>query len=103
MGQSDMLLRRPNHVSEKDKNNEEMILLPNTLFIWQIDIETHDVIVEAITKDDFLSKAIIAFKKNGTPPIRFNLRAWELREGLLFFNDHCYILADLELRRRIVH
>ena len=102
MIQSDALSWRADHVPERDEDNEEITLLPENLFLHQIDIETHDVIIEAMTKDDFPNKAIFALKEKGTPPIKSDLKAWELREGLLFFCDRCYIPADLELRRRIV-
>ena len=78
MVQSDALSRRPNHIPEADEDNEEMILLPDSLFLRQIDLQTHDVIIKAMTKDDFPNKAIIALKEKGTPPIKSDLGAWEL-------------------------
>src|SRR6516164_945641 len=102
MVQSDALSRRPDHVPGEDEDNEEMTLLPDSLFLRQIDLETRDVIIEAMTKDDFPNKAIVALKEKGTPPIKSDLGAWELREGLLFFNDRCYVPTDLELRRNLV-
>jgi hypothetical protein len=85
-----------------DEDNEEMVLLPNSLFLRQIDLQTCDVIIEAMTKDDFLNKAVVALKKKGTPLIKSDLGAWELWEGLLFFNNRCYVPTDLELRRKLV-
>jgi hypothetical protein len=87
MGQSDALSRRPNHIPDRDKDNEEMMLLPDMLFIRQIDIMTYDIIVKVMTRDDFLNKTIVALMEKGTLLIRSNLRAWELHEGLLFFNN----------------
>jgi hypothetical protein len=102
MVQSDALSRRPDHVPKTDNDNEEVTLLPNELFLRQIDVQTCDVIIKVITKDDFPNRAIVALKEKGTPPIKSDLGAWELREGLLFFNDRCYVPTDLELRRNLV-
>ena len=102
MIQSDALSRRPDHILETDDDNEEMVLLPNKLFLQQIDLGIRNVIIEAMMKDDFPNKAIIALKEKGTPPIKSDLGAWELQEELLFFNDRCYIPTDLELRRNLV-
>jgi hypothetical protein len=55
-----------------------------------------------MTKDDFPKKAITALKEKETPLIKSDLGAWELHEGLLFFNERCYVPADQELRRNLV-
>ena len=102
MVQSDALSRRPDHIPETDDDNEEMTLLPNELFLQQIDMQTCDVIIEAMMKDDFPNRAIVALKEKETPLIKSNLGAWELQKGLLFFNNRCYVPTDLELRRNLV-
>jgi hypothetical protein len=55
-----------------------------------------------MTKDDFLNRVIIILKEKETPLIKSDLGAWELREGLLFFNNRCYVPADLELKRNLM-
>jgi hypothetical protein len=52
-----------------------MTLLPDMLFIRQIDITTCDVIIEAMTKDDFPNRTIIALLEKGPLLIRSDLRA----------------------------
>jgi len=39
MIQSDVLPRQPDHCSEEDNDNEDMVLLPENLFINLIDID----------------------------------------------------------------
>jgi hypothetical protein len=78
MIQSDALSRRPDYVPEANENNKEMVLLSDELFLQQIDLGTRDVIIEAIMKDDFPNKAIVALKEKGTLPIKSDLGAWEL-------------------------
>ena len=75
MIQSNMLLKCPDHIPDRDEDNEEMILLSKKLFLRQIDLETHDVIIEAMTKDDFPNKAITTLKEKGMPLIKSNLVA----------------------------
>jgi hypothetical protein len=73
MAQSDALSRQSNHVPDRDEDNKKMTLLPDALFIHQIDTMTHDIIVKAMMKDDFPNRAIIALMEKRTPPIRSEL------------------------------
>ena len=102
MVQSDALSRRPDHILTEDDDNENVILLPETMFLRQIDLELRNAIIEAMTKDDFPRNTIETLKKGGPPPIKSDLKAWEIREELLFFNERCYVPANEELRRNIV-
>ena len=72
------------------------------MFLRQIDLELRNAIIEAMTKDDFPRNTIETLKKGGPPPIKSDLKAWEIREELLFFNERCYVPANEELRRNIV-
>jgi hypothetical protein len=78
MIQSDALLRQPDHVPDWDVDNKEMVLLPESLFLQQIDTETRDIIIEVMMKDDFPNRVIVTLKEKGTPLIKSDLGAWEL-------------------------
>jgi hypothetical protein len=60
MIQSDALSRQPDHVPDRDEDNEEMTLLLENLFLQQIDFGTCDVIIKVMIKDNFLNRAIVA-------------------------------------------
>jgi len=54
MVQSDALSRRPDHVSEEDTDNEDLILLPDELFINLVNIELTKMIESAATSDELV-------------------------------------------------
>jgi Integrase zinc binding domain len=79
-----------------------MTLLPDTIFVKVLDTELHDLLVEAIMKDDLVIDALRALKSKGTPPIKSALEDWKFDNGLLFFRDRCYVPQDDKLQREIV-
>jgi hypothetical protein len=101
MVQSDVLSRREDHIPENDTDNEDAILLPDQLFVKFIDAPLHDLFAERIMKDDLVKDAIKALKKKGTPPIKSSLSNWKVQDGLLFFNDRCYIPDNTDLQRQL--
>jgi RNase H-like domain found in reverse transcriptase len=64
MVQSDALLRREDF-DTGDTDNEDMTMLPESLFINSIDVELHDLLAESITKDDLVIDALRAIKHGG--------------------------------------
>jgi len=101
MIQSDALFRQPDHITD-EIDNDDIIVLPDNIFIKMIDLELQNEIWEETAKDDFFAKALLAVKENGPLPIRSKLEDWKTKEGLLFFRDKCYIPPHEELRREIV-
>jgi len=101
MIQSDALSRQPDHITD-EIDNDDIIVLPDNIFIKMINLELQNEIREETTKDDFFAKALLAIKENGPLPIRSKLEDWKTEEGLLFFKDRCYIPPHEELRREIV-
>jgi len=102
MIQSDMLSWWPNHIPDKDTNNEDITLLPEGLFVWQIDLGLHDELIKAMVEDGFQKEAILALKEDGPPLIKSELKDWEEQDGLLFFWDKCYVPDNLKLQRNLV-
>jgi hypothetical protein len=102
MVQSDVLSRREDHIPENDTDNEDAILLPDQLFVKFIDTSLHNLFTEQIMKDDLVKDVIKALNENGTPPIKSSLSDWKVENGLLFFNDRCYVLDNTDLRRQLV-
>jgi len=101
MIQSDALSWRPNHITD-EIDNDDIIVLPDNIFIKMVNLELQNEICEETAKDDFFAKALLAVKENGPLPIRSKLEDWKTEEGLLFFKDRCYIPPHEELHREIV-
>ena len=69
MVQSDALSRRPDHIPENDNDNEDVVLLPDTLFIRVINNELQGMIKTATTTDDLVTNISDIFSKKGILPI----------------------------------
>jgi hypothetical protein len=94
MIQSNALSRRADLHPDEDNDNEDMMLLPDDLFVKVIDVETHGLLVTILMKDDLVKSTVEALKTGGIPPIKSALTDWKLEDGLLFFLRQCYILPD---------
>jgi hypothetical protein len=101
MVQSDALSQREDF-NTGDTDNEDMTMLPKSLFINSIDIELHDLLAESIMKDDLVINALKAIKHGGTPPMKSSIADWKTEDGLLFFRDRCYVPQDVKLRKETV-
>ncbi|ESK81594.1 hypothetical protein Moror_11136 [Moniliophthora roreri MCA 2997] len=97
MTQADALLRRNNESREEDNDNEDIILLPERLFVKGINLELGTEITERLGLDDFHKSALEQLLHQGVPPIKSALLDWEIRDNLLFFKDRIYIPDDTEL------
>jgi len=99
MIQSNALSCCPDHI--KNDNDNDDIILPDSLFVGIIDTDLHYSIFEATVKDTLFTSALEALKMNGPFPITSKLEDWRLEDGLLFFKDRCFIPADKDLRQNI--
>ena len=97
----DALSRRADHFKGTEHDNENIILLPDKLFIKVIDEELKKKFTEA-KKEDVIIDAINALKGEGIPPLRTALEDWREEDGLIFFRNKCYVPEDHELRKEIV-
>lgn len=102
MVQSDTLSRRSDLCPMEDNDNENMILLPEDLFVRIINVELKDALAAALMKDETMKDAIETLKTKGIPPTKSALEDWQIDNGMLFFKEKCYVPADAELRRKIV-
>jgi len=91
MVQLDALSRRPDHILEEDTDNEDLVLLPNELFINLINIELAKMIESAATSDELVKDMTNILSTKGVPTIRLNLSDWKIEDGMLFYQDRCYI------------
>jgi len=97
MIQSDALSRRPDHVPEKDTNNENIVLLPDELFIRLINTELTKLIESAAASDEFVKDMDKVLSTKGVPPIKSNLSDWKIEDGVLYYQERCYIPDNREV------
>ncbi|ESK80605.1 pro-pol protein [Moniliophthora roreri MCA 2997] len=101
MVQSDALSRRPDLVDEEENDNEDIVMLPDKLFVNVIDTELKTMLEEALPEDEFLQMTIESLIEKGTPPIKSTLQDWRTEGNLLFYKDRIYVPNDPTLRRLI--
>jgi hypothetical protein len=88
MIQSDALSRRPDHIPENDDDNENIVILPDKLFINLINIELTKLIESATTTDELVKDISNVLSMKGIPP---SLSDWKIEDGKLFYQNRCYI------------
>ena len=96
MIQSDSLSRRSNYVLE-DNDNEDIILLPDDIFIKTIDLDLQNLLKKKTKQNDFFVKVLKTVKDNRPTPIHSKLEDWTVNNDLLFYLRKCYVSDDKEL------
>jgi len=64
---------QPDHVPEEDTDNEDLVLLPDELFINLVNIELAKVIESAATSDELVKNMTNILSMKGVPLIKSNL------------------------------
>ena len=105
MVQSNALSRRPDLCPDEDNDNEDIVILPDSMFLNLIDTTLQDKIANA---DDLDQQAIDALNSllNNTltapSPLKNNLQDWSFTEEnghrFLFYKDKPYVPRNIELR-----
>uniref|UniRef100_A0A0W0G5Q8 Reverse transcriptase-rnase h-integrase n=2 Tax=Moniliophthora roreri TaxID=221103 RepID=A0A0W0G5Q8_MONRR len=101
MVQSDALSRRGDHVQGTDNDNEDVILLPERLFVNVINVELHDKLKDRLGTDDFHKMTLESLTTHGVPPIKSALSDWEVNDSLIWYKGRVYVPDDVVLRREI--
>ena len=105
MVQSDALSRRPDFVPEEDNDNDDMIMLPNDLFVNLIDTELQQRIANCTMMDRDAIEVLETLIQKGPTTVRNNLSDWTMEEfngkNVLFFKGKNYVPQDETLRREI--
>ena len=91
MIQSDALSRRPDHIPENDDDNENIVILPDNLFINLINVELAKMIESATISDKLVQNISNVLSTKGIPPIKSSLSDWKIENGKLFYQERCYI------------
>uniref|UniRef100_A0A0W0GEN7 Putative reverse transcriptase-rnase h-integrase n=1 Tax=Moniliophthora roreri TaxID=221103 RepID=A0A0W0GEN7_MONRR len=100
--QADALSRRSNEQDEVDTDNEDIVMLPDRLFIKRINLGMKEDIIDQLGLDDFHKSALEQLLQEGVPPIKSALSDWRIEEGLLFFQNRVYVPNDTDLCHRVV-
>jgi transposase InsO family protein len=106
MIQSDTLSRRPDYGSDEDHDNEDIILLPDNLFINLLDTDLQERITKTKDMDIEVKETLDHLLKKGPSNLQKDLSDWKIEEingkTTLFYKGKNYVPKDQELRRDIV-
>jgi len=102
MFQSDALSRRPDHIPEKDDDNEDITILPDSLFINLIDTELQQQIADSKNLDTNAAEALKLLLEDGPTELTDDLTDWTTEDlngkPMLFYQGRQYIPKDDNLR-----
>ena len=102
MVQSDALSQWPDLCPDEDTNNEDKILLPDTMFVRLIHTELKDLIANNKWHATVILKAIQALRGGEQLPMNSKIDDWTFDDSLIFYKDKCYIPNDLDLQQKIL-
>ena len=106
MVQSDTLSRRPDLCPEEDNDNEDIVVLPEHLFVNLIDVDLQRRIAQADELDANAGEILKVLLGAGPTTLRNDLSDWTTEDfhgkPILFYKGKNYIPKDLDLRRDIV-
>ena len=106
MIQSDALSRRPDLCPENDNDNEDIIMLPDDLFLNLIDLELQKKIVISDNLDGNAAEVLKLLLETAPTSMTAGLDDWTMdktnRQNILFYKGKNYIPRNTELQREIV-
>ena len=106
MVQSDALSRRPDLCPEDDTDNENVVMLPDEMFVNLIDMDLQERIATANDLDGNATEALRLLLEKAPTEMIMGLEDWEMENtngrNILFYKGKNYIPKDTELRRDIV-
>ena len=106
MVQSDALSRWPVLCPDEDKDNEDMIMLPDNMFLSLINVDLHEKIAMSNDLDGNVAEALKLLLEKAPTPTTVGLEDWTIeqtnRRNILFYKGKNYIPRNTELWRDIV-
>ena len=101
MAQSDALSQRPYFIPIEDNDNEDIVMLPDSLFINLIDIDLQQRIANCNMMDKDAMDALTTLLDHGPTAVKNNLNDWTVEQfnnkNVLFFKGKNYIPLDNQL------
>ena len=96
----------PDFVPEKDTDNEDIILLPDRLFINLIDIKLQQEITNTNNLDTNATTTIMLLLGKGPTDLKWDLSDWTTEDfegkSILFYQGKNYIPKDYNLWKKII-
>ena len=106
MIQSDALSRRPDLCPDEDTDNENIVMLPDKMFVNLIDVDLQNWIAIANDLDSDAAEALKLLLEEAPTEMTTGLQDWKLEtmegQNILFYKGKNYIPKDIELCRDIV-
>jgi hypothetical protein len=107
MVQSDALSRRPDLCPDEDHDNEDIVMLPDTMFVNLIDVDLQERIAMVDDLDGNAADALKLLLENAPTAMTTGLEDWKLEktntgQNILFYRGKNYIPRNMALRRDIV-
>ena len=87
----DTLYRRPNLIPKENNDNEQITLLPESLFVNTINLAIANKIVKSSEKDPTVLKTLQAMDEDLPTQFRSRLSDWSYDVGLLSYQRRIYI------------
>ena len=101
MTQADALSRRSDHYQKEDRDNKNMVLLPDNLFVNLLDMELQDRILETCDIDHNMSEALDQLLNSDISDLSKDLDNWKVEKmekgNAIFYQGRNYIPKDYEL------
>ena len=98
---SDALSHRPDHGIGAKHDNEDVTLLPKTLFVNIIDLKLQQQICEVKDIDPSIDPVYLALKQNTPSTLLPDLKDWRMEQtdedDVLYYKDKLYIPRDIPL------
>ena len=98
----DALSRRPDLIPKEYTDNEQITLLPKSLFVNTIDLAIADKIAKSSEKDPIVLKTLQAMDEDLPTQFRSRLSDWSYNAGILSYQGRIYILDQDNLQLELV-
>ena len=102
MAVPDALSRRADHTLEGEDDNEDMVLLPETMFIKSIDFDLKKKMENPQSRDQMAANIMSGIRDGTLPRWKQMKDDWKWEDDLLLYKGRVYVLPDEELRKEIV-
>jgi len=104
---ADALSRRPDLCPVEDHDNENVVLLPEDLFVALIDVELRDTVAKLQQEDSIALEALRLLTEVDPQSPSLDTDGWttevdSTRSKVLFYKGKIYIPQDMELQREIL-
>ena len=80
MVQSDTLSRQLDFIPDKDTDNEDIVMLPDNLFIQLLDVDLQRRIANTHDHDEEVTKALTTMLEQGPTAIRREFGDWTIKK-----------------------